>query len=47
MKQFWYNLKAWLGVYAPWGMPEPVERLTTEEALDLFQPEGEEEWESD
>lgn len=48
MKQLWSGLKAWMGMYPPVQPPEePKERLTLEEALELFQGENEAEWEED
>lgn len=48
MKQLWFNFKAWMSMYLPVQPPEePKERLTLEEALELFQGEQEAEWEED
>lgn len=48
MKQLWYDVKSWIQLYLPVQPPEePKERLTLEEALELFQSESEAEWEGE
>lgn len=50
MKQFWYDIKAWVQVNFPgvFEAPEiPEDELTVEELLEKFAPSDEEEWEDD